>query len=278
MESEITKNVKNFYEEQPFNYYGSLTEAVSHIKKNPIHAYPDLNRVLSLKKTKLLMEFGCGTGWFTNASAYHYSKSVTAVDLSHSAIKRAKEMAEILGTSKDITFVESDLFDFITTNSVDLVVSIGVLHHTRNARDAFKHIQKFVLKKGFIFVGLYHLFGRKVFLKLFQDILEKEGEDAAFLRFKSLNFSYTDDTFLRSRFRDQVLHPNETLHTLEEVLEWLDESGFTLQSTSINRFEKFKNLTDLIQIEKEYEEISFRKNHVENCFFPGFFTILAQKT
>ena len=100
MESEITKNVKNFYDDQPFNYYGSLTDADSHIKKNPIRAYPDLNRILSLKKTKLLMEFGCGTGWFANASAYHYSKPVTAVDLSAAAIKRAKEMPRFSASAK----------------------------------------------------------------------------------------------------------------------------------------------------------------------------------
>jgi len=274
----ITEKVKNFYEEQPFNYYGSLTDAVAHIKKNPIRAYPDLQQILSSSTTKSVLEFGCGTGWFTNALAYHYSNSVTAVDLTPAAIKRAQEIAEILGISKDITFVESDLFDFSSINSVDLVVSIGVLHHTHNARQAFEHIQQFVTRKGFVFFGLYHLYGRKVFLKFFKDICDREGEEAAFQRFKSLKLSYKNDTFLRSQFRDQVLHPHETLHTLEEVLEWLNENGFILRSTSINRFEKIKNTKDLIKLEKEYEKISFQKTHVENCFFPGFFTVLAQKT
>ncbi len=274
----ITEKVKSFYEEQPFNYYGSLTDAVAHIKKNPIRTYPDLHQILSLSKTKSVMEFGCGTGWFTNALAYHYSNSVTAVDLTPAAIKRAQEIAEIVGVSRAITFVESDLFDFSNASPVDLIVSIGVLHHTHNARQAFDHIQQFVMKKGFVFLGLYHLYGRKVFLKFFKDICEKEGEEAAYQRFKSLNLSYKNDTFLRSQFRDQVLHPHETLHTLEEVLEWLDENGFILRSTSINRFGKIKNIKDIIELEKKYEKISLQKTHVENSFFPGFFTVLAQKT
>jgi SAM-dependent methyltransferase len=273
----ITEKVKSFYEEQPFNYYGSVTDAVAHIKKNPIRAYPDLGKILSSSKTKSVMEFGCGTGWFTNASAYHYSNSVTAVDLTPAAIKRAQEIAEILKVTKNITFVESDLFSFHSANSADLVVSIGVLHHTHNARQAFKHIQQFVTKKGFVFIGLYHLYGRKGFLKYFKDICDKDGEERAFQRFKSLKFSYKNETFLRSQFRDQVLHPHETLHTLEEVLEWLHENGLILRSTSINRFEKIKNTKDVIEIEKEYEKISFQRTHEENCFFPGFFTVLAQK-
>jgi cyclopropane fatty-acyl-phospholipid synthase-like methyltransferase len=273
----IKEKVKNFYEEQPFNYYGSLTDAAAHIKNNPIRAYPDLHQILSSRKTKSVVEFGCGTGWFTNALAYHYANSITAVDLTPAAIKRAQEIAEILGVSRDITFVESDLFDFSSANPVDLVASIGVLHHTHNARQAFEHIQQFVKRKGFVFLGLYHLYGRKVFLKYFKDICDKEGEEVAFQRFKSLDFSYKNETFLRSQFRDQVLHPHETLHTLEEVLEWLQENGFILRSTSINRFEKIKNTKDMIELEKEYEKISFQKTHVENCFFPGFFTIMAQK-
>jgi hypothetical protein len=40
----------------------------------------------------------------------------------------------------------------------------------------------------------------------------------------------------RSWFRDQVMHPHETQHTLREISEWLTGAGLTLQSTSINAF------------------------------------------
>jgi SAM-dependent methyltransferase len=277
MKSEITQRVRDFYEALPFNYYGSLSSAANQIKANPLRIYPDLDRLLSSKEIESVLDIGCGTGWFANAVAYHYSKSVLGVDMTAHAVCRAREIAHILGTEKYATFVQSDLFDFFAERPVDLVVSIGVLHHTHDAKKAFRHIQQFVAKDKYIFIGLYHLYGRKVFRDMFQEVLEGEGEEAAFQRYKSLHATTGDDTLLRSWFRDQVLHPYETLHTLEEVLQWFDESGFILRSTSINQFKKFYSTAELTQMEKGYEEISRRRNWLENRYFPGFFTALAQK-
>ena len=47
---------------------------------------------------------------------------------------------------------EDEIFDFIWCN--------GVLHHTKNASEAFKCILPPLKKGGYIFLGLYNKFGR----------------------------------------------------------------------------------------------------------------------
>jgi cyclopropane fatty-acyl-phospholipid synthase-like methyltransferase len=259
----------------PFNYYSNPLQASKRIAHNPIQAYPDLDALLRNENVETVLEIGCGVGWAANAIALHYAKNVTAVDMTAKALERAADVARRIGTAERIKFVHADLFDFQSNERFDLVLSIGVLHHTFDCRQAFDHISQFVANGGFIFIGLYHLHGRRAFLGVFQDLLEKEGEEAAFRRYTTLCPSTRDETHLRSWFRDQVLHPQETQHTLEEVLVWLDDNGFALVTTSINQYGDIEDREHLIDLELSYRTLSERRNRVEGSFFPGFFTILG---
>ena len=82
-----------------------------------------------------------------------------------------------------------------------------------------------------------------------------------------------------SWFRDQVIHPHETQHTLIEVNSWLKEIGFELVSTSINNYKSLKNtnLNLLHQMELNLEQYSITKNFKNLEFLPGYFTIAAKK-
>ena len=106
-----------------------------------------------------------------------------------------------------------------------------------------------------------------------------DNEDEMFKRYCELDSRFTDETHLRSWFRDQVLHPHETQHTLIEVNEWLSEINFSIQSCSINQYKPIRNysIQSLGDMEKELELTSFKEN-VENLSFnPGYFTICAKK-
>jgi hypothetical protein len=87
-------------------------------------------------------------------------------------------------------------------------------------------------------------------LKYFQDIKKNNlSEEELFKKYKELH-SLGDETHLRSWFRDQVLHPHETLHTIEEIIQLLPEIDCRLVSTSINRFKSIKDQQKLIEEEK----------------------------
>jgi len=277
MSNAIAEKVRSFYEHMPFNYYTTPEAAVVAVLRNPTVGYEDLASLLSAGTVKTALEVGCGTGWLSLAMAYHYDVTVTGIDIAQNPLKRARVVKDKLGV-KGIQFLQSDLFDFCTDARFSLVVSNGVLHSTSDARAAFLHIQRFVGESGYVFLGLYHAFGRTVFLEMFRKIIASQGEAAAFERFASMWGPGADATHVRSWFRDQVLHPHETLHTLQEVIGWLSEAGFRLVSTSINRHKKWTAIEELLKMESQYEQLSYQRNVVENRYFPGFFTVLAQRT
>jgi hypothetical protein len=108
--------------------------------------------------------------------------------------------------------------------------------------------------------------------------VSREGEEAAFRRYAALDSSRRgDEMHRRSWFRDQVLHPHESTHTLAEVAGWLDAAGFAMERTSINGFQPFERIETLFDAEQEYEEVSRRANFIEGRYFPGFFTVLARR-
>ena len=271
--------VRDFYDAMPFNYYASAAAAAATLRVNPLSAaYPDLHELLSSGNVRSVLDFGCGAGWFANTVARHYGIQATGVEFAAKAIARARSVSRRLKTTVLTSFVVADLFDF-GGQSADLVSCIGVLHHTRCAREGLERIRRFVSSRKYLYLGLYHRHGRKPFLDLFQDLVAREGEDAAFREYVALDASRGgDETHRRSWFRDQVLHPHESSHTLAEVAAWLDAAGFAIERTSINRFQPFDHLDALFEAEKGYEELSRRANVVERRYFRGFFTVLARRT
>lgn len=276
---EIQQQVQAFYEAMPFNYYTSTEDACRQLQSNPIAAmYPDLHALLDSGEVASVLDCGCGAGWLVNSIALHYKIDVTGLDMTGAALDRAREVAGELGVSHRTRFLQGNLLDYQDTARYDLVSSIGVLHHTHDAAAAFGQVQQFVAGSGFFYLGLYHLYGRRVFLDMFREVIEQRGEEAARELYCELDGARLSDTrHLESWFRDQVIHPHETQHTLEEVLEWFDQAGLELISTSINRFGACGDHAALVIQEKEYEALSHQANVVERRYFPGFFTALGQR-
>lgn len=273
----ITQRVRGFYEDLPFNYHESAESSAAAIARNPVLAYPDLDQLLRSGVVSTVLEIGCGSGWLSNSIAAHYGKRVTAVDMTTRALERAQQVSRALGTDGLTRFVDSDLFDFLPGEPADLVISIGVLHHTHDCRAGFDRVAGFTPAGGHFYVGLYHLYGRRPFLQLFREILKRDGEAAAADEFRRLSGAHPDATHRDSWFRDQVLHPQETQHTLAEVAGWLNEAGMKPLSTSIDGFEEPLDLAAAIELETSYEELSEQRNRREGQYFPGFFTVLARR-
>ena len=274
----ITETVARFYEELPFNYFGSTEEAVNNIKKqNAIAFYKNLDDLIRNENINNIIDFGCGGGWFANSAAYYYGANVKAIDITIKATTQAKAVARCLDLSRQVVYQHSDIFSFSDNKKYDLVNSIGVLHHTYDCKKAFFKISQYVLKDKYIHVGLYNYYGRKPFLAGFKKIVREKGEGAALDYFLRINPQLKDKTHGLSWFRDQVFHPHETQHTLQEICGWLKAAGFDLLSTSINQFKPYNSLEDLFMLEKSFESFSYQRNFVEKKFYPGFTSILAQK-
>lgn len=285
----VTDSVRSFYADLPFNYHGTTEAATEAIRQPTVErTYPDLHAYLESsaadpdhgdrRSRASILEAGCGAGWLSHGLALHYDVNVEAIDLTPAALERARELSPILGTEDRVHFRECNIFDFDSRQRFDLIVSIGVLHHTGDARAALQHLVRYLTPGGRIYLGLYHAPGRQVFLAELWRIARTEGEEAAFERYRQLDRVHAKDpTLARSWFRDQVLHPHETQHTLKEVCGWFDDMDLELLSTSINRFGSFSDRELLFDEELKYEEISRRALHEEDRYFPGFFTAFARR-
>ena len=107
--------------------------------------------------------------------------------------------------------MKEDFFDFIWCN--------GILHHTKDPYIAFQTLIKSLKNRGYVLIGLYNRFGRirtiirKYFYKVFGiKILNYLDPTVRNLK--------TDDKEIRSWIRDQYHHPIESLHTIDEILNW----------------------------------------------------------
>lgn len=287
----VTKKIQDFYASLPFNFHATKEKAAETIRsENPVGVYQDLDALLKKADPQAkILDVGCGSGWFVNSAAYHYGLTVVGIDLCEKALDRAREVSLELGIENRASFQQLDLFNLRSLETrFFLVNSLGVLHHTFSCHQSLREISLLVQDKGFLHLGLYHQYGREPFLRLFKPYRERiqarpsskereEIEEEAFALYRELNKPSTDETFLFSWFQDQVFHPHESQHTVEELTHWLEEIGFQCISTSINRFQKVNDWRIVFKEEKSMRDISTRRNYVEKVFFPGFFTLLAEK-
>ena len=274
--SAANADVLAFYRELPFNYRGSPHYDIARIKASDMTAnYPELLRLLG-RRTRIL-DVGCGAGWLSNSIAYHHRCDVTGIDFNEVAIRRARELAEGLGVAA--AFETADLFSYEPPMRADVAVSLGVLHHTNDCLRALARLcEHFVAPGGYAFIGLYHRYGRRPFLDHFVRLrADGASEDAMMMRYAELDRRFGGDpVHLRSWFRDQVLHPHETQHTLVEVVPVLQQCGMELISSSINQFRPFASLDELYEQEPGYASIA-EERLANNQYFPGFFVFLARK-
>lgn len=170
--------------------------------------------------------------------AYHHKTQVRGIDFNPVAVTRSSDVAKAVGLSSH--FEVADVFEYLPHERVDVVVSLGVLHHTGDCHGAIRRIcQSFVKPDGYFLLGLYHTFGRHPFLAHFESMKNSgAGEEELFEEFKRIRGGNSDETHLRSWFRDQVIHPHETQHSFEEIAALLEDCEMKIISTSINKYEK----------------------------------------
>lgn len=243
--------------------------------RDPILEYPQL--VPLLGPGTAVLDVGCGTGWFGNALAYHYDCPIVGIDFNPVAVEFARRTAAALGVES--TFHPADLFLWEPEAKFDVVVSLGVLHHTNDCEAALDRLLRvFVRPRGHALVGLYHRYGRRPFLEHF-DRLRSAGASEAQLyeEFRTLFGSQpVDADHCRSWFRDQVLHPHETQHTLRELLPVIQRSGAAVVSTSLNGFQPVTDWTSVLDAEPAQETVGLARLAARR-YFPGFFVVLLKQ-
>jgi len=218
IKDEKTRKVTEFYDEKPFpNYKDDDNKSTILNKGDKNFLANQFKKFIGYKKN--VLEVGCGTGQLSNYFAIGTNNNIVGLDPTKASLNLAKEFADKNKIS-NIQFINADIFDDVLNDEVfHFIWTNGVLHHTKDPYGAFKILIKSLKKEGYVLVGLYNRLGRirtiirRYIFKIFgRKIIEKIDPTLRNLKF--------DENEKIAWIRDQYIHPLESLHTIDEVLNW----------------------------------------------------------
>jgi carbamoyltransferase len=213
----ITGKVKAFYEEHPFPNYEDVQDFGDLVTRGSKNAFA--KRLLdAIGYNKLILECGCGTGQMSHFLSLN-NNHVLGIDMSLASLKLAVEH-KLRNEVPRAAFAQMNIFELgVKDEAFDVVISNGVLHHTRDARRAFAAIVRKAKPGGLIVVGLYNYFAR-VPTWMRSKVVGLLGP----------NVDYVVRSQIRDRrkaeiwIKDQYYNPHETWHSIDEVMGWFGEN------------------------------------------------------
>ena len=223
IEDTDTKKVTDFYKITPFPNYKDNDDKQSILEKgNKNLLAQKFKKFIGFKKK--VLEVGCGTGQLSIYFSIGTNNKIVGFDPTIESLNLAKNFA-LKNEISNIDFVNADIFDDVLVKDYfDFIWCNGVLHHTKDPYKAFEIVVNSLKEEGYILVGLYNKIGRlrtllrkyisKIFGIKFLEIFDPT--------LKNLKISNEER---KSWIKDQYFHPIESLHTLDEVLEWFEKNN-----------------------------------------------------
>ena len=229
IKDQITKKVINFYKDSPFPNYKDDDNKASILEKgNKNFLAAQFKKFIGYNKN--ILEVGCGTGQLSIYFSIGTNNNIVGLDPTIESLSLASNFTK-KNNIDNVKFVNADIFDdVLQENYFDYIWCSGVLHHTKNPSHAFQIITKSLKKDGYILIGLYNKIGRvrtivrKYLYKIF-------GQNFLMLIDPTLRNLKNDKEEQKSWIRDQYIHPVESLHTLDEVLEWFKNNDIEFISS-----------------------------------------------
>jgi SAM-dependent methyltransferase len=150
-------------------------------------------------------------------------RKVFAGDICLNSLRLAKGFADCYAI-RIVAFLQMNLFRPPFRDGVfDVVISNGVLHHTRDCEGGFRSVLAKLKPGGFILVGLYNSYARLPTLWK-RWAFRAFGPKLYFLDARLRDLAAAPGR-VKAWFMDQYRHPHETKHSMGEVLEWFDRYG-----------------------------------------------------
>ena len=218
-----TKKVTEFYKKTPFPNYKKDDNRSTILQKGDKNILASQFKQFSGYK-KNILEVGCGTGQMSIYFCIGSNNNIVGLDPTIESLRIAKNFSNKNEIS-NLSLVNADILDdVLKDNFFDFIWCNGVLHHTKNPYKAFEILIRSLKRNGYVLIGLYNKVGRirtlirKFLYKIFGETL------LAFLdpTFKNLK---NNEEEKKAWIRDQYIHPIESLHTLDEVLQWFDKNN-----------------------------------------------------
>jgi ubiquinone/menaquinone biosynthesis C-methylase UbiE len=186
----MTQSVQQFYDHVPFP--GPYTIEQLYRYGSPIEN--SYLRIIEsqIENNQTVLDAGCGTGLITNLFAVRHTKSkFIGVDFANS-VDYAQAFSK-QHSIKNVDFVKQDLTKLDLTESFDVVICQGVLHHIPEYKKVLNTLKGLTKPGGKLVLGLYHPAG-KIVKKFF-------------------SIDYKSEIL----FKDQEMHPFEINFTLKQI-------------------------------------------------------------
>ncbi len=225
LSNDSTLKVAEFYKDKPFPDYKNGETKLSLLEigdKNPVSK--NFKKFIGFNKS--ILEVGSGTSQLSLYLSIGNNNKVFALDPTMSSLKIGSEFAK-KNNIKNINFIYGDVFDDIFhENTFEFIWCSGILHHTKNPKLGFKIICNYLKKDGYILIGLYNKFGRKILeiRRLLAKIFGIKIVDYIDPIAKKLKKNNETKKY-NSWINDQYFHPIESTHSFKEVLNWFDENN-----------------------------------------------------
>lgn len=248
IDDKAVKSVINFYNEAPFPNYedGDDKSSISH-KGDRNYLAEKFKKFIGFNKN--VLEVGCGTGQLSLYFSIGNNNRIFALDPTLESIKLGMKFSK-KNKIENVKFINADILDDVFKDeSFDFIWTNGVLHHTKNPKLAFEIISKYLRKDGYILVGLYNRYGRvrTIFRRFLYNFFGKSV--IMYLDPTLRSIKKKNKLKIESWIRDQYEHPIESLHTLDEVLDWF----------SVNNIE-FINSIPKCDIREKEDKYIFKKS------------------
>jgi len=249
IKDKVTKSVTDFYKIKPFPDY-KLGDNKATLLSNGDKNYLASNFKKFLGFKKKVLEVGCGTGQLSIYFSIGTNNEIVGLDPTIESLNLASSFS-IENNIQNVKFVNADIFDDVLEDEYfDFIWCNGVLHHTKNPYEGFKIILKSLKNDGYILIGLYNKIGRvrtiirKYIYKIF-------GKKAVMLMDPVLrNLKSDSPEQIDSWIRDQYIHPVESLHTFDEVLQWFKKNNVEFVSSIPQSHFDFQNTENLFEKQK----------------------------
>jgi SAM-dependent methyltransferase len=278
-----TKQTKAMYEKYPFP-----SKPILNFDKDAFNNFLPDDLTAKIKKS-IVLDAGCGTGMGIYALS-HLAKEVYGFDLSQTSIDMAKENMNKL-CIKNTILKQGDIFDFPFDKKFDFIFSMGVLHHTKNARMGFDILCNHLNEGGYVVIALYNKYGgiRYRLKRFIGSFIKDEEERMEFARkhlVKRLGRTSNDrldDIYIA----DGYLNPVVSFHSIDEVLEWFADNN--IEFTCLAKPACLKDLFKLyINLDDENYKRVFRNlsTHTQRIIlqflwgayrYSGYFTMIGRK-
>lgn len=220
---EKEEKVKELYEKYPYPSRTDTSE--KKLKSFALWTAKSIKKDNSFWKGKTILELGCGTGELSVGLAL-YGAKVTAIDFSSTSIKKAKKLADKKCKKNKPIYILKNILEIKENEfnkKFDIVIALGSLHHTLNAKKGFQIGCEHLKENGIILIGLYNRYSRtrhrlkRIFVRLIAgDNIEK--------RIK-LGEIFFDKNTPKERIADKFGQIHESYHSINEILKWFEEQN-----------------------------------------------------